>query len=384
MCGDMCNPFGAGPTQPVKNAGGGSNFNSKARSGPYVDPDFTFADFIAAWAYPFKFPIGLILGGIISSLLGIGVYLGMVTASIGGLFPGLMAMLVCGVLMVVIVYGSATKAVNQVAYGNMDETFMPNTEDFSIWNTILLPCFLGLGTCIVSWGPTVLVGIIIFKTFIGAMGELPKDIKPTGTKSQQTVLRAPNQGFGAKDPLQREIEGKSRESEANAIKRIQDLQKTPTSSFGLTPAQQPDQKANEEAMAAVMKKIAPRVLPLILLLLLASLWGVFYFPSALTVAGYTESIGATLNPLVGFGMMRQMGSNYFKAFGTYLLLLVFSVFIYGGVMIITAPLAAAGLGETPAHFISNMISFYLYLVIACTFGRALYRSHEKIGYSVDG
>ncbi len=108
----------------------------------------------------------------------------------------------------------------------------------------------------------------------------------------------------------------------------------------------------------------------------------FYFPTALTVAGYTESIGSTMNPLVGFDTMRRMGGNYFRAFGTYLLLLVFSFFIYVGVGIITAPLAALGFGQVPAQFIGNIVSFYLYIVTACIFGLALYRSHEKLGFSV--
>ncbi len=380
LCGDMCNPFGlsgAGPAQPVKNTnsngsnGGRSTFNSKAAPGAYVDPNFSFADFTAACSYPFKFPLGLILGAIITSLLGIGVYLGMVTTAFGGLFPGLMTMLVCSVLMVAIVYGSATKAVNQVAYGNMTESFMPDTEDFSIWNTILLPCFLGLGTCIVTWGPMILVGIIIFRSIMGGIAEASKT---PALQASKPAITAQNQGFGPKDPLQEAIEGKSRESEANAIKRIQDLQKTPTSPYGVSPNSQAYQGGQNAALEAVIQKKMPQLIGLILLLLLTVLWGVFYFPAALTVAGYTESIGSTLNPLVGFGMMRQMGGNYFKAFGTYLLMLLASGIIYGGINNLPIPLVS--------QFLANILSFYLYIVTACIFGLALYRSHEKMGFSV--
>jgi hypothetical protein len=381
LCGDMCNPFGAG--QAAKNTSGKPDSPMRSTAGPYVDPNFSLADFTTAWAYPFKFPVALILGGVITSLLGLGVYLGLVTASFGGLFPGLMTMLVCAVLCAAIVYGCATKAVKQVAYGDMNQSFAPDTEDFSIWGTILLPCFLGLGTCIVSWGPVVLVGLIIFKTFMGGVSDAAKQIKPPAPEPLQSAMMAPDGGFGAKDPLQKEIEGNSRTSETNAIKRIQNMQKTvPASPFGLSPAPPVDQKAQAAATEAVIKKLMPRLIPLVLLFILALLWGIFYFPTALTVAGYTESIGSTMNPLVGFGMMRQMGSTYFKAFGMYVLLLVMSFVIYGVVLVVTTPLAEAGLGQVPANFIANIISFYLYLVIACIFGRALYRSHEKIGFSV--
>jgi hypothetical protein len=382
LCGDMCNTISA--PKVVKNTKDSRPFfNSDKFNMSPVNQEYTLSDFKTAWVYPFRFPLALIVGGVLSSLLGLGVYLGMVTASVGRLFPGLMTMLFCSVLCAAIVYGSATKAVNQVAYGKIDETFMPSTEDFSIWDTILSPCFLGLGTCLISWGPMVLVGLLIFKLIAGASADAAKELKSLDTSPQrQNVLLAPDQIAPPRDPLQRDIEGNSRDNEAAAIKRIQALQQTPTSPMGFAPPAQDDKKAQAEAMAAFVKKVGGRLIPLVLLLMLTALWGIFYFPTALTVAGYTESVGATMNPLVGFGMMRQMGGNYFKAFGTYLLLLIASIFIYAAVMIVTAPLAAMGFGQVPANFIANIISFYLYLVIACMFGLALYRSHEKMGFTV--
>jgi hypothetical protein len=378
LCGDMCNPHGTGASQPVKSSAG----KMVTAKSPYVDPHFTIEDLITSLMYPFRFPFALLAVGISSSLLGVGAYLGLFTAAIGGLFPGLMAVLVCGTLLVASVYGSASKAVSQVAYGNIDESFLPDTEDFSIWNTILAPCFLGLGTFAISWGPAMLVVAIGLRVVLSAMGDMPKELKAPPPEQQQAMRTVPGNGFAEQDPLQREIEGNSRASEANAIKRIQDLQKTvPTSPFGMVPGAQPNEQMKQEVVAAMVKKLMPRLIPLVFLLLLTGLWGIFYFPCALAVAGYTESVGATLNPLVGFSMMRQMGANYFKAFGSYLLIGVASLFIYGAVMLITAPLEST-FGQTPAHFVSNIISFYFYLVIACIFGRALYRSHERIGFSV--
>ncbi len=383
QCGDMCNLIGA--PKVIKSANDSRPFsNSDKFDRSAVSQDFTWADFKTAWSYPFKFPVALILGGIVSALFSFGIYLGLATTMVGGLFPGLMTMLVCGVVSISIIYGCATKAVNQVAYGNTNETFMPDTEDFSIWNTILQPCFLGLGTCLISWGPVLLVGILIFKTVSGVMGDVSREMAATNPPPQkQNMLIQPDEEFAPRDALQTEIEGNSRQSEANAIRRIQDLSKTAKAapmSFGA--AKSPDE-VQGEMTGAIMGKLAGRMIPLILLLGLAALWGMFYFPTALTVAGYTESIGSTMNPLVGFDTMRRMGRNYFRAFGTYLLLLVFSLFIYFGVSIVTAPLAAMGLGNAPAQFFGNIISFYLYIVTACIFGLALYRSHEKLGFSVN-
>ena len=41
----------------------------------------------------------------------------------------------------------------------------------------------------------------------------------------------------------------------------------------------------------------------------------FYYPMALAVAGYTQSFGSVVNPLVGLDTIRRMGSTCFKAFG---------------------------------------------------------------------
>jgi len=388
LCGDMCNPHGVvGQMPTLKSSIGIKSFAKANSAGPYVDPNFTFEDFKTAWSYPFKFPVALIVGGVLSAFFSFGIYLGLMTTMVGGLFPGLMTMLFCGVLSVAVIYGCATRAVNQVAYGNINETFMPDTEEFSIWNTILQPCFLGLGTCLVSWGPVLLVAIIIFRTLSGAAGDLGNEMKSANASGQKQgmMLTPAGEYANPRDEMELEIEGNSRQSEANAILRIQAMQKTaPAAPMGLSPAavpKSPDQ-IQEEMMAGFVKKMAGRMIPLILLLVLCVLWGIFYFPTALTVAGYTDSIASTMNPLVGFDTMRRMGGNYFKAFGTYLLLLLFSFFIYFGVGLITAPLAALGFGNAPAQFIGNIVSFYLYIVTACIFGLALYRSHEKLGFAI--
>ncbi len=120
-----------------------------------------------------------------------------------------MTMLVCGVMSISIIYGCATKAVNQVAYGNMNETFMPDTEDFSIWHTILLPCFLGLGTCFISWGPLILTALIVIKMLSGVPAGLDKQMQNAKAPDQrQDMLFAPDEEFDPRDPLQAEIEGK--------------------------------------------------------------------------------------------------------------------------------------------------------------------------------
>src|SRR5260370_41981229 len=89
---------------------------------------------------------------------------------------------------------------------------------------------------------------------------------------------------------------------------------------------------------------------LVLLLLLSVLWGIFYGPMALAVAGYTEDFGSVVNPLVGLDTIRRMGATYFKAFGMVILIQVVGLVIAVVVAVILSPLDLPFLGNLPARF----------------------------------
>lgn len=385
-CGDMCTPYGEDlgvrPTFKRKTSAGAGRSNSGGDV--YVDPNFSFQDFLSAWSYPFKFPLALLVGGVLNGAFAVAVSMGAATVMIGGVFPGLMTMLFFTVASAMIVYGCATKAVNQVAYGRSDESFMIDTEDFSIWDTILKPCFLGIATLAISWGPAVIVAIMIFKAFSGVALEMQKNAAIAEREQIEQVEQKAK--FLSPEEIEEldaaEFEAiVSRSSATNATQRVQDIAKnSPTMSLVEDGEEQP--KSQDEIFAETFAKSAGKIVPLILALLVAGVWGLFYFPTALAVAGYTGSIGSTLNPLAGFGMMREMGGNYLKAFGTYLLLLVVGFLLLIVVSVVASPFAAMGLGQLPAQVLINMLSFYLCIVIGCIFGLALYRSHDKMGFSV--
>jgi ABC-type multidrug transport system fused ATPase/permease subunit len=227
-----------------------------------------------------------------------------------------------------------------------------------------------------------LIGLLIFKVGAGAAAEINKhseELKAQQQKQLAQLASAPSSNT-YRDPLELEIEGTSRQSEANAIQRIQTISKSANGTTPLGPGMTAPQSADEmqkEMVESVMKKVGPRLFPLALGLLIALLWGAFYFPTALAVAGYTESIGATLNPLVGFGMMRQMGANYFKASGGYALLTIVAFAIYIAVGVVSMII-----GQAVAQFFINIVAFYFYIATGALFGFALYRSHKKIGFQV--
>ena len=118
---------------------------------------------------------------------------------------------------------------------------------------------------------------------------------------------------------------------------------------------------------------------LVVLLVLSIVWAIFYFPMALSVAGYTEDFGSVINPLVGLDTIRRMGGTYFKAFFMVLLIQIVGSVVSVIVAKITAPLAMPFFGNLPANFINGSLTFYYYLVIACVLGLSLHKCADRLG-----
>jgi hypothetical protein len=130
-------------------------------------------------------------------------------------------------------------------------------------------------------------------------------------------------------------------------------------------------------------RLFPQSVLFIGLLLLGLGWAIFYYPMALAVAGYTESFGSVVNPMVGLDTIRRMGLTYFKAFGMVLVIQVVGFVLAVIVAVITAPMALPFLGNLPAMFIDGALTFYFNLVIACLLGLSLYKCADRLGINVD-
>jgi uncharacterized membrane protein len=104
---------------------------------------------------------------------------------------------------------------------------------------------------------------------------------------------------------------------------------------------------------------------------------------ALAVAGYTESFGSVINPLVGLDTIRRMGGTYFKAFGMVLVIQMVGFVVAVIVAMITAPFALPFFGNLPATFIDGSLTFYFNLVIACILGLSLFKCADRLGISTE-
>ena len=104
---------------------------------------------------------------------------------------------------------------------------------------------------------------------------------------------------------------------------------------------------------------------------------------ALTVAGYTQSFGSVVNPLVGLDTIRRMGITYFKAFGMVIVVQVVAFVVGAIISVITSPLALPFMGNLVGNFINATFTFYFYLVIACILGLSLFSCADRLDINVD-
>jgi hypothetical protein len=271
-------------------------------------------------------------------------------------------------------FGCISHVISQVAWGRMNRSFMPDFSAFSMWDDVAVPIGLGIGITIVSWGPTIVLAFaLLFGVFSGAApSESPLVQEPNDQKEAPidqealAVLVDPNA-----DPKQQE----------EASKKLDQLR--PGYQISQEAERSKKQLNDPAADLRFLTSYFPASILFVVLLLLSLCWGVFYYPMALAVAGYTQSIGSVINPMVGLDTIRRMGVTYFKAFGMVLIIQVVGLILAVVVAVITAPFALPFFGNLPAMFIDGSLTFYLNLVVACVLGLSLFKCADRLGIEVN-
>ncbi|REJ78437.1 MAG: hypothetical protein DWQ47_03010 [Acidobacteria bacterium] len=351
---------------------------------------FGFDDFGKAISYPFKYKSSLVIGGFLFAILTIGQSAG----SMGSIFL-IAAALFCFMMANALTFGVLAHTVNDFSQGKIGKDFMPSFDDFSLWEDVVHPFFLSVAVYASSFGLLILlvVGMVWYawSTFSQAispggdpaMAMLAEDEGQTPAHLQEIMRKAreQNEMLGetevGEDGLT-DLQRSTLEEEAEFMRlnemaenyRGQQLE----SVVGPTPEQQ-----EAQLHAAVMQFI--RVAGAFIILAgLAFFWGIFYFPAACAVAGYTRSFTATINPLVGLDTIRHLGVDYLK-----ILVMVFLISIASGIVgmilgMIFFPFDLPAFGNLPAKFFGGFVTFYFSVVFSVTLGYALYKNSEKLGF----
>ncbi len=113
-------------------------------------------------------------------------------------------------------------------------------------------------------------------------------------------------------------------------------------------------------------------------ILLALLWGLFYFPVACAVAGYTRSITAVINSAVGLDAIKHLGFDYVKILLMCLVLAVFTFIVSLILGIIFSPFDLPQIGNLPLVAIASLFHFYIWIVFSIILGFALYKNSSRL------
>jgi hypothetical protein len=347
LCGDLCKPY-----EEVRKHVALSNFQQES---------FGIVDLGRALSYPFRDPWALIGSAILYSILLVA----------GRWRTGLVAH--------AIVFACMSLVIRQVSVGRFNRSFVPDFGAFSWYDDVVVPLKLSIGVTIISWGPLILLIISLVFGLISFTGS-----GMSYAQEQQIKMEQEREEFA--EGYDAFINGGDPEKEKAFIEQAEAL--TPTGQMA-----QAHRLHEEEKMQATMEEIDPAfstlktvfaaALPIIALAALAILWGVFYYPIALTIAGYTQDFWSVLNPALGLDTARTMGLVYVKAFFMYIAISIIGAIFTTIVAIITAPFHMPFVGNMIANFINGMITFYTSLAIAFLLGLSLFKCADKLDIPVD-
>ncbi|MGA9993924.1 MAG: hypothetical protein WBP93_00855 [Pyrinomonadaceae bacterium] len=339
LCGDLCKLF--------------EEVRSKAAQAQFRSSGFGFEDFGRSFSYPFKHLVPLLFGAMLYGFL---------------LLAGFWGHIFAYVLM----FGCMAHVINQLSCGRINCSFMPDFSSFSLWDDLCVPLGLGIGITIVSWGPAIVLAVVLLFSVLGNVSNSMVG-KINEMKDSQTMtpedMRDLQQNGNVTPERARELEEK--------MERL--TQKKPSGERVFKPQEEGRSLSPFGPFTSLIHINGF----LLLLLIVAACWAIFYYPMALTVAGYTQSLASIVNPAVGLDAIRRMGATYFKAFGMVFVIEIISSVIGIIVMIITSPFSLPLVGNLPANFLDGTFTFYFNLVIASILGLALFKSADKLGIQTD-
>jgi hypothetical protein len=338
LCGELCRLFAVE--------------RNKAMRLDFQSSGFGFKDFARALRYPFQHKIALLCGALLYGFL---------------LLAGIRGQVVAFVIM----FGCIAHVISQVAWGRLEQSFLPDFSSFELWDDLIRPIGLGIGIAIVTWGPAAVVAVVLFTTVMSGpkvtAGLAPPVSQSSGMSPEElSTLTDPNA-----DPKKLE-EATAKLNQGNPA-------------YQISKAAEESKKEQADPLADVRFLLGFLHLPilLVLLLLVTVAWAVFYGPMALAVAGYTQHFSSVVNPLVGLDTIKRMGGTYFKAFAMVLFIQIVGFVITAIVGIILAPFDIPFMGNLPAKFVDGSLTFYFNLVVACILGLSLYKCADRIGIGTD-
>lgn len=381
LCGELCREAGAMAAAGISASSAGLDGDS-----------FGFGDLGYSFGHPFKFGTSLVLGGILYTFLSVA----QSGAGIGSIFM-VAAALIAVMATNAITFGILANTVDQFSKGAVDANFMPEFEDFSIWEDVVHPFFLSLAAYISSFGPFILAAIIgvylIFSAVSSKVESINADLERIPGTHYYSQRDVAEQSTDVKRVLTEIAEGKDEQ-----IGSVIQPGGEPTPVFDEDAREQEElwAMAQEHRKVQLESVVGPSpetrdaqfqefltgflqlAAPLVVVLMLTFLWGLFLYPAACAVAGYTRSFMATINPATALNTIRHLGVDYVKLLLFGLMLSILSGIVIAIPTMLLTPFDMPGVGNLPAKAVGAFIGFYFWAVYCCLIGLMLFRNRDKL------
>lgn len=361
---------------------------------------FGAGDFFNALAHPFKFKASLFFGAVMFMAFS----LGQSAASIGGIYM-LVSSIFCYMLANMLWFGVLANTIESFTHGDLEANFMPSFENFELWDDVIHPFFLSIGAYLSSFGPFALVCIIgayvVFSSVSSQMDTFQQNVEKIPGSHAYDTQRTFSQSEDVKDVI-----GDLSEKQQARIEEMEAMNDPsyPGSNTQVESADARETREQEELWAAVqdsrrqslesvvgkapetrgkeneamIQNFLSLAAPLVVIGGIFLLWGLFYFPAACAVAGYTRSFMATINPLVGLDTIKRLGGTYVLILLMGLVLLIASMIVGGIAAIVLSPFDLPGFGNLPAKAVGALFGFYLSVVFSCILGYALFKKADQL------
>jgi hypothetical protein len=359
---------------------------------------FGFSDFGKALAFPFRFKVSLVFGAVMFMIFSIG--------QGGGLFGGifmLAAAIICFMMANMLTFGIMANTIDNFAKGDLDENFMPSFDDFNIWDDVVHPFFLSIGAYISSFGPFIVVVLVAVFLVLGSVkngglqtdaastispeyaqapkllsqGEQLKQLASNTADVQKQRVQAMQNGEIPPEQLDPQAMQKAEDERFEKMNKMIEEQRRGQLESSLGKAPETKTKEQQEMIKRIMGYG-----PIFLIIGgITLLWGLFYFPAACAVAGYTRSFAATLNPTVGLDTIKRLGGSYVLILVMCLMLGVASGFVSGIFSSVFSAFDLPSVGNLPAKALGSITGFYFWIVFSCILGYALFKNADKLKLS---
>ena len=358
-----------------------------------IDQGFGFSDFGRAIAYPFRFKTSLIFGALMFMFFS----LGRSASSFGGIYM-VVASIFSFMLANMLAFGILSNTIDNFAHGNLTANFMPEFEDFSVWDDVIHPFFLSIGVYISAFGPFIVVFVLgaylVMSSVSSELNSMKANLEQTPGTPYYNVRDTVDQSNDVNDVLNRtkqvnqeRIDAQEHIANGHEPAAVeQDPQNFEQINKMIAEGKRKELEAvvgktaetRGKESAAFFNSLLKLAAPIVVIGFIALLWGLFFFPAACTVAGYTKSFVATVNPFVGLDTIKRLGFDYVKVlFMSLLMLIAFALASMLFAIVFTA-FDMPGVGNVPAKAFESIIWFYLVIVFACLLGFVLFKASDRL------